>query len=95
MAGLRAFTVFGKLGRELGENLDTLIGVDQVEVDDKGHPTVVGQITLPDGSHYEMRVTLTKEGEAQSGAATTATLSKAQKDAVEKARAKRKRAPKK
>lgn len=84
--------MFGKLGRELAENLDVLVGIDQNESDDDGKPVTVGRIERADGSCYELRLTLLKEG-TPSDDSSTATLSRAQKDSVEKARAKRQRKP--
>ncbi len=89
---MRGYSAFGKLGRQMAEDLDVLVGVEQSENDDQGRPTMVGQITKPDGSCYELRVTIVKVGSASETTAK-ATLSRAQKDAVEKARAKRSRKP--
>ncbi len=93
LTGMRAYAVFGKLGKELAMNLDVLMDVDQAEVDEGGHPTSVGRINRPDGGCYEMRVTLLKEG-TPAEATATATMSKGQKDAVAAAMAKRTRKPK-
>lgn len=89
---MRGYTAFGKLGRSMAEDLDVLVGVESAPQDEQGRPSIVGQITKPDGSCYELRVTLVKEGTATETTAK-ASLSRAQKDAVDKARAKRSRKP--
>lgn len=85
----RGYSAFGKLARELAGNLDVLVGVDQAEVDDNDRPVIVGRITRPNGSCYEVRVTLLKEGEDSEDDLSTP-LSKSQQEAVAKAKSKRK-----
>lgn len=86
----RGYSAFGKLGRELAENLDVLIGVEQAEQDESARSFALGRITRPDGSCYELKVTLVKEGTTSDDEAQ-ASLSKEQRVAVDEAKSKRKR----
>ena len=89
----RGNSAFGKLARELVESLDVLIDVEKAELDESGKPTIVGRVTKNrDGSCYELKLTQIKAADVVGDdEISTATLSKAQREVVDKARASRKR----